>query len=364
MTANDDDDCNKNNAEGAETAAVLPAADHRVLCGIYHNVCKELKVIQEANVAPQLGKCLHDIIPRDSRTIADKNKGVFFRKIIKVCNCYLDFLIMICEALTSDLGTRGNNKIMKVLAYQVNREKEDMMMKVLDLICTEAHAVQSLFCHENGALQKKLLKEIVPRFIDCKSLFLIDGDLLSTLTKVEFDFEVIAHELIWERHLYYIQAFKEKCCPLPADTAKLNLNIANATMQHVHYREKDGSYTKSRQKVLVFGIPWCIIVFCTGASGNSYCLNGDLVLHKFNCTIYVDGLGRVFNRGPFDVNDELKEVAQYVSGDGYSSVNVSFSSQFIPYIYLSSMQVATLQWAGILGSFYILAETCDHLTGN
>ena len=28
------------------------------------------------------------------------------------------------------------------------------------------------------------------------------------------------------------------------------------------------------------------------------------------------------------------------------------------------MKVATLQWAGILGSFYILAETCDHLSGN
>ena len=28
------------------------------------------------------------------------------------------------------------------------------------------------------------------------------------------------------------------------------------------------------------------------------------------------------------------------------------------------MKVATLQWAGILGSFYILVETCDHLTGN
>ena len=26
------------------------------------------------------------------------------------------------------------------------------------------------------------------------------------------------------------------------------------------------------------------------------------------------------------------------------------------------MKVATIQWAGILGSFYILAETCDHLT--
>ena len=28
------------------------------------------------------------------------------------------------------------------------------------------------------------------------------------------------------------------------------------------------------------------------------------------------------------------------------------------------MRVATLQWAGILGSFYILAETCDHLFMN
>ena len=61
----------------SSTSTVLPAAaDHQILCGIYHGVCKELKVIQEANVAPQLGKYLHDIIPRDSRTIADKNKGV------------------------------------------------------------------------------------------------------------------------------------------------------------------------------------------------------------------------------------------------------------------------------------------------
>ena len=28
------------------------------------------------------------------------------------------------------------------------------------------------------------------------------------------------------------------------------------------------------------------------------------------------------------------------------------------------MRVSTLQWAGILGSFYILPETCDHLSGN
>ena len=172
--------------------------------------------------------------------------------------------------------------------------------------------------------------ERVPRFIDCKSLFLIDGDLLSTLTKVEFDFEVIAHELIWKRHLYNIQAFKENCCPLPADTAKLNLNIANATMQHVHYKEKDGSYTKSPKKVLVFGIPWCIIVFCTGASGVSYCWNGDLVLHKFNGTIFVDGLGHVFDRGHFDSSVELREVRQILSEDGYYSVNIFSAHSVFP----------------------------------
>ena len=44
-------------------------------------------------------------------------------------------------------------------------------------------------------------------------------------------------------------------------------------------------------------------------------------------------------------------------------VPVHFSSQFIPYIYKSTMRVATLQWAGILGSWYLLDETCDHLTG-
>ena len=108
---------------------------------------------------------------------------------------------------------------------------------------------------------------------------------------------------------------------------------------------------------------WCIIIFCTGASGVSYCWNGDLVLRKFDHTIFVDGLGHVLDRGQFDVNDELKEVAQQVSNkDGYYFVPVSFSSQCIPYIYKSTLQVATLQWSGILGSLYILAEKCDHLT--
>ena len=89
-----------------------------------------------------------------------------------------------------------------------------------------------------------------------------------------------------------------------------------------------------------------------------------MVLRKFREEVFVDGFGHVFTRGQFDVNDELREVAPKVDGDGYSSVTVYFSSQFIPYIYKSTMKVATLQWAGILGSFYILAETCDHLTGD
>ena len=90
-----------------------------------------------------------------------------------------------------------------------------------------------------------------------------------------------------------------------------------------------------------------------------------MVLRKFDRTIFVDGLGHVFDRGQFDVNVELREVAQQETKDGYYSVNVFFSSHFIPYIYRSAMKVATLQWAGILGSFYILAEeTSDHLKGN
>ena len=70
-----------------------------------------------------------------------------------------------------------------------------MMMKILNLICTEAHASHSLYCHVNGALQKQLSIQTVPKFIDCKWLFLKDGELLSTLIKDEYDFEVIAHEI-------------------------------------------------------------------------------------------------------------------------------------------------------------------------
>ena len=83
-----------------------------------------------------------------------------------------------------------------------------------------------------------------------------------------------------------------------------------------------------------------------------------MVLRKFDRTIFVDGLGHVFDRGQFDVNDELKEVAKKVEEDGYYSVNIYyFNPQFILYIYKSIMQVATLQWTGILGLWYLLDET-------
>ena len=225
---------------------------------------------------------------------------------------------MIGEALTSDMNTiLGQQRIMKVLAYQLNRDKLFTMMEILDLICTKAHANHSLYCHVNGTLQKELLIERVPKFIDCKSLFLKDGKLLSTLPQDAFNCEVIAHGSKWARILKSIEDHLVKDTPLPQYITDLNLNIGNATMEYVLKREKDGSYTKSPKKVLVFGITWCIIVFCTGASGVSFCWNGDLVLHKFNGTIFVDGLGHVFERGPFDANDKLKEVAQQVSGDGY-----------------------------------------------
>ena len=85
-----------------------------------------------------------------------------------------------------------------------------MMMKILNLICTEARAVQSLLCHVNGALQKKRLIEIVPNFIDCKSLF-----------QDAFDYEEIAHGTKWARIRCSIQDLVENDIPLPADITKL-----------------------------------------------------------------------------------------------------------------------------------------------
>ena len=205
----------------------------------------------------------------------------------------------------------------------------------------------------------------LPRFQRADEIFfLLNGLQLSSLTQEEFNREVQAHKVKWHNILICIGNHIHYNHPLPEYIANLNLNIANASFQYVHCKNVDGIYTKSSKKILVFGITWCIAAFCTGASGVSFCRNGDLVLRKFREEVFVDGFGSVFTRGAFDVKDELREVSQQVDSEGYHNVKVHFSSQFIPYIYKSTMKVATLQWAGILGSFYILAETCDHLTKN
>ena len=190
-----------------------------------------------------------------------------------------------------------------------------------------------------------------------------DGSQLSS-SRDEFSFYVKVHEKEWTNILKSIEDHLVKSAPLSEYITNLNFNIANTSMEYVLNRNKDGSYIKSKTKIIVFKITWFIAAFCTGASGVSFCWNGDLVICKLDCEILVNCRDRMFDRGQFDVNVELREVAQQETKDGYYSVNVFFSSQFIPYIYRSAMKVANLQWAGILGSFYILAEICDHfLTG-
>ena len=190
-----------------------------------------------------------------------------------------------------------------------------------------------------------------------------DGSQLS-MSGSEFPFYVEAHADEWTNILKSIEDHKVKSAPLSEYITNLNFNIANTSMEYVLNRNKDGSYIKSKTKIIVFKITWFIAAFCTGASGVSFCWNGDLVICKLDCEILVNCRDRMFDRGQFDVNVELREVAQQETKDGYYSVNVFFSSHFIPYIYRSAMKVANLQWAGILGSFYILAEICDHfLTG-
>ena len=113
---------------------------------------------------------------------------------------------------------------------------------------------------------------------------------------------------------------------------------------------------------VLYPADWCVAPFCTGAAGNSFCHLGDLVLRQFDRTIWVDGWGRAFCRGPYDEGD-LEEMAVQRSPDGYATVNVSFSSNFVGLPYTSTMRLATLQWAGVMGPSFILSETCDHLVG-
>jgi hypothetical protein len=273
-------------------------------------------------------------------------------------------------------------KLKKIFEYENNRLMLDQLMEILESNRARAHQEgQDPRCSVNAAKQIQLLindPDAVAavaatsdpvldvadvQFQQADELFKFpDGSQLS-MSGSEFPFYVEAHADEWTNILKSFEDHKVKSAPLSEYITNLNLNIANATMEYVHYRKKDGSYEKSEKKVLVFGITWCIVAFCTGASGVSFCRNGDLVLRKFHEEVIVDGLGHVFQRVRFDGNDELRELAQQVH-TGYYSVTVYFSSQFIPYIYKSEMKVATLQWAGILGSFYILAETVDHLTGD
>ena len=89
--------------------------------------------------------------------------------------------IMIGDAIIGDIDKyHDKQRIIKVFDYQVNQERGDTMMKILNLICTEAHAVHNHYCQVNGALQRELLIGIVPQFIGYESLFLKDGKLLST----------------------------------------------------------------------------------------------------------------------------------------------------------------------------------------
>ena len=118
-----------------------------------------------------------------------------------------------------------------------------------------------------------------------------DGSQLSSLTKEEYDSEVIAHGRKWSNILQSIEGHLVKGALLPEYIIKLNLNTANASTEEVIYQNGKTSTT------LVFKITWCIVAFCTGASGKFYCRNGDLVLRKLDCEEFVDGLGHVFDRG-------------------------------------------------------------------
>ncbi|GMH61161.1 hypothetical protein TrRE_jg545, partial [Triparma retinervis] len=104
----------------------------------------------------------------------------------------------------------------------------------------------------------------------------------------------------------------------------------------------------------------CLTAFCTGAAGSSFCHLGDIVHRKFDRTLYVDGHGRVFARGPYDKGN-LRELEVGWNADGYGEIGVVFATNFIPLPYESKMKVATLQWAGVFGDGFILHETVDHL---
>ena len=116
-----------------------------LLFGIFE-IQIQLKACLQANVVSGIGKYSHDIISRESCTIEDKNKGVAFQKIIKLCSSYLSYKTMIDDAITGNIDNYlDKQRIIKVFDYQVNQESGDTMMKILNLICTEVHADHGLY---------------------------------------------------------------------------------------------------------------------------------------------------------------------------------------------------------------------------
>ena len=96
-----------------------------------------------------------------------------------------------------------------------------------------------------------------PRCQQANKLFNFPDESQLSSSGDEFGFYVNAHEQEWANILNSIQNFLVYGTPLPEYITKLNLNIANASMEYVYYRNQDGSYTKSKTKILDFKITWC-----------------------------------------------------------------------------------------------------------
>ena len=290
-------------------------------------------------------------ISRFDRTMEEKNWGVECRLRTRRLDVVIEMLLRMGGAI-STFGHLRIPKLKKVLEYENNRHTLVQLMEILKSNCARAHQEgQDLNCSVNAAKQIKFLikdpdavaavaatgdpvLDVVAidadvQFQQADELFKFpDGSKLS-MSGSEFPFYVEAHADEWTNILKSIEDHKVKSAPLSEYITNLNFNIANTSMEYVLNRNKDGSYIKSKTKIIVFKITWFIAAFCTGASGVSFCWNGDLVICKLDCEILVNCRDRMFDRGQFDVNVELREVAQQVSPDGYAYVPVSFSSQFI-----------------------------------
>ena len=161
-------------------------------------------------MAPERGKYLHDIIPRDSCTIADKNKGMAFWGIIKLCSSSLDNLIVIGDAITGDIDNK----------YFDNTKRG--LWKFLIIKSIERRVIWwwrfsiwfVMNTEENFDRNSTLLYW----------LQVVISERQQTI--IHFDqgyiyLEVIIHGGKWASTCRFIQDFVENGIPLPADTAKL-----------------------------------------------------------------------------------------------------------------------------------------------